>query len=245
MSGRGGGPAVRLGEVDDAADGHRDDRRDHPQAARPRAGLAVVALAEDVIIHRRTPVISPICLPTIRGRRRWDCRPILSGTETNRGITLSVSRSPREAAMDRNVLDVIERELDDAVRARFPGGAVRHVALLQYGDDPQIEPRDLWVRVLLDSDGPEDYEPVVEGVRGRPPGGDRRVPALPDREGPRDHERGVQIRRRHRSRRRPRRPPVRLYPPGGGCPTTRSGSAARLPLYAPRWDRPAWKRWTR
>jgi hypothetical protein len=60
--------------------------------------------------------------------------------------------------MDRNVLDVIERELDDEVRTRFPGGAVRHVALLQYGDDPQIEPRDLWVRVLLDSDGPQDYE---------------------------------------------------------------------------------------
>jgi hypothetical protein len=60
--------------------------------------------------------------------------------------------------MDRNVLDVIERELDDEVRTRFPGAAVRHVALLQYGDDPQIEPRDLWVRVLLDSDGPEDYE---------------------------------------------------------------------------------------
>jgi Arc/MetJ-type ribon-helix-helix transcriptional regulator len=60
--------------------------------------------------------------------------------------------------MDRNVLDVIERELDDEVRARFPGGAVRHVALLQYGDDPQIEPRELWVRVLLDSDGPEDYD---------------------------------------------------------------------------------------
>jgi len=60
--------------------------------------------------------------------------------------------------MDRNVLDVIERELDDEVRTRFPGGAVRRVALLQYGDDPQIEPRDLWVRVLLNSDGPEDHE---------------------------------------------------------------------------------------
>jgi hypothetical protein len=60
--------------------------------------------------------------------------------------------------MDRNVLDVIERELDDEVRTRFPGGAVRQVALLQYGDDPQIEPHDLWVRVLLDSGGPEDYE---------------------------------------------------------------------------------------
>jgi Arc/MetJ-type ribon-helix-helix transcriptional regulator len=60
--------------------------------------------------------------------------------------------------MDRDVLDVIEREIDDEVRTRFPGGAVRLVVLLQYGDDPQIEPRDLWVRVLLDSDGPEDYE---------------------------------------------------------------------------------------
>jgi hypothetical protein len=60
--------------------------------------------------------------------------------------------------MDRNVLDVIEREIDDEVRTRFPGGAVRQVALLQYGDDPQIEPRDLWVRVLLDSDGPQDYD---------------------------------------------------------------------------------------
>jgi hypothetical protein len=60
--------------------------------------------------------------------------------------------------MDRDVLDVIEREIDDEARTRFPGGAVRHVVLLQYGDDPQIEPGDLWVRVLLDSAGPEDYE---------------------------------------------------------------------------------------
>jgi hypothetical protein len=60
--------------------------------------------------------------------------------------------------MDRKVLDVIQREIDDEVRTRFPGSAVRQVVLLQYGDYPQIEPRDLWVRVLLDSDGPEDYE---------------------------------------------------------------------------------------
>jgi hypothetical protein len=30
-------------------------------------------------------------------------------------------------------LDVIEREIDDEVRTRFPGVAVRQVALLQYG----------------------------------------------------------------------------------------------------------------
>jgi hypothetical protein len=33
--------------------------------------------------------------------------------------------------------------------------------LLQYGDDPEIEPGDLWVRVLLDADGPEDYEETL------------------------------------------------------------------------------------
>ncbi len=64
--------------------------------------------------------------------------------------------------MDRDVLDVIEREIDQEVRMRFPGTAVRRAVLLQYGDDPEIEPGDLWVRVLLDADGPEDdWEPAL------------------------------------------------------------------------------------
>ena len=66
-------------------------------------------------------------------------------------------RALREAGMDRDVLDVVEREIDQEVRARFPGTAVRQAVLLQYGDDPLIEPGDLWVRVLLDEpDGPDD-----------------------------------------------------------------------------------------
>jgi hypothetical protein len=63
--------------------------------------------------------------------------------------------------MDRDVLDVVEREIDAEVRARFPGTAVRQAVLLQYGDDPEIEPGDLWVRMLFDADGPEDYEPTL------------------------------------------------------------------------------------
>jgi hypothetical protein len=63
-----------------------------------------------------------------------------------------------EAAMDRVGLTDIEREIDAEARERFPGGAVRQVVLLQYGDDPEIEPGDLWVRVLLAADGPDDYE---------------------------------------------------------------------------------------
>ena len=62
--------------------------------------------------------------------------------------------------MDRDVLDVIEREIGQEVRARFPGTAVRQ-AVLQYGDDPEIEPGDLWVQVLLNADRPEDYEPAL------------------------------------------------------------------------------------
>ena len=55
--------------------------------------------------------------------------------------------------MDRDVLDTIQREIDQEVRTRFAGSAVRRAVLLQYGDDPQIEPGDLWVRVLLDWTG--------------------------------------------------------------------------------------------
>src|SRR4029077_13183778 len=43
-----------------------------------------------------------------------------------------------DAEMDRDVLDVIEREIDQEARARFPGTAVRQAVLLQYGDDPEI-----------------------------------------------------------------------------------------------------------
>jgi Arc/MetJ-type ribon-helix-helix transcriptional regulator len=63
--------------------------------------------------------------------------------------------------MDRDVLDTIERDINEEVRARFPGTAVRQAVLLQYGDDPEIGPGDLWVRVLFDADGPEDYQPTL------------------------------------------------------------------------------------
>jgi Arc/MetJ-type ribon-helix-helix transcriptional regulator len=66
-----------------------------------------------------------------------------------------------DARNDRNVLNTIEREINEEVRARFPGTAVRQAVLLRYGDDPEIGPGDLWVRVLLDADRPEDYEATL------------------------------------------------------------------------------------
>jgi hypothetical protein len=51
----------REDEPDDARGNRQDEADDHPQAARPRTRFAVIALAEKVIIHRRTPESGLIC----------------------------------------------------------------------------------------------------------------------------------------------------------------------------------------
>ena len=63
--------------------------------------------------------------------------------------------------MDRAVFDSIEREIDDEVRARFPADVIKQAVLLHHGDDPEIEPGELWVRILLPADRPEDYEQIL------------------------------------------------------------------------------------
>jgi len=42
--------------------------------------------------------------------------------------------------MDHAVLDSVEREVDDELRARFPADVIKQAVLLHYGDDPEIEP---------------------------------------------------------------------------------------------------------
>jgi hypothetical protein len=66
--------------------------------------------------------------------------------------------SQQPAGTDRGALAALEREIEDEAKIRFPGGAVSRVRLLQYGDDPEVEPGDLWVRVIPAADGPEDWE---------------------------------------------------------------------------------------
>src|SRR5277367_899417 len=72
-----------------------------------------------------------------------------------------VHRRVREADMDYAVFDSIEREIDDELRARFPGDVIKQAVLLHYGDEPEIEPGELWVRILLPADRPEDYEQIL------------------------------------------------------------------------------------
>ena len=77
------------------------------------------------------------------------------------GRLRAVHRPLPEADTDRAVFDSIEREIEDEVHKRFPGDAVRRVVLMHYGDDPEIEPGELFVRVFLRADRPEDYEQIM------------------------------------------------------------------------------------
>jgi hypothetical protein len=60
----------------------------------------------------------------------------------------------KEAGMAQTALGRLQQMIDDLVKERFPEGAIRQVLLLQYGDDPVVEPGEVRVRVLI----PKDYE---------------------------------------------------------------------------------------
>jgi hypothetical protein len=54
------------------------------------------------------------------------------------------------AGLDRAARDQLRSRLDAQVREHFPDGGVQRVALLQHGDDPQVEPGALLVRVFIE-----------------------------------------------------------------------------------------------
>jgi hypothetical protein len=64
--------------------------------------------------------------------------------------------------MDQTAIDHIGQQIDGEVKKRFPG-AVRRVAVLQYGDDPVIEPGELLVRVIIEA--PEEREGQQEALQ--------------------------------------------------------------------------------
>ncbi len=53
--------------------------------------------------------------------------------------------------MDQAAMDLLEQQINDEVKKRFPG-VVQRVAVLQYGDDPVIEPGELLVRVIIEAE---------------------------------------------------------------------------------------------
>jgi hypothetical protein len=62
--------------------------------------------------------------------------------------------------MERAALDALQSKLEEQVKEHFPDGGVQRVVLLQHGDDPQVEPGGLWVRVFVKVAGivPPDHE---------------------------------------------------------------------------------------
>jgi hypothetical protein len=64
----------------------------------------------------------------------------------------------KEAGMDKMVLERLQRMIDAEVKQRLPEGAVRRVLLLQYGDDPVVEPGEVRVRVLIPKDYGESWD---------------------------------------------------------------------------------------
>jgi hypothetical protein len=51
--------------------------------------------------------------------------------------------------MERAALDALQSKLEEQVKEHFPDDGVQQVALLQHGDDPEVEPGSLWVRVFV------------------------------------------------------------------------------------------------
>ncbi|HEY1915573.1 MAG TPA: hypothetical protein VGH27_08355 [Streptosporangiaceae bacterium] len=70
--------------------------------------------------------------------------------------------------MEKAAVERIERRIDQEMRKRFPGASIDKVVVLQYGDDPEVEPGDLLVRVLLTPpEGTEGTE-ATEGTEQDP-----------------------------------------------------------------------------
>ena len=54
--------------------------------------------------------------------------------------------------MEQAELDRLQEQFGQLVRERFPGARIQRVAVLGYGDDPEIEPGQLLARVYLEAD---------------------------------------------------------------------------------------------
>jgi len=69
--------------------------------------------------------------------------------------------------VDKAAVEHVEQILDTEIKGRFPEGTIERVALLQYGDDPVVEPGQFVVRVIAaapaDKEGRERVAHDFEG----------------------------------------------------------------------------------
>ena len=72
--------------------------------------------------------------------------------------------------MEQAEVESARRRVQDAAREWFPGGAVQEVALMQYGDDPRVEPGQLVVRVVVPADAADAGDAGASAGAGKPAG---------------------------------------------------------------------------
>lgn len=69
--------------------------------------------------------------------------------------------------MDNAAVEHVQRMLDTEIKGRFPEGTIEQVLLLQYGDDPVVEPGQFVVRVIAAASGDkEEQERVARDFEG-------------------------------------------------------------------------------
>jgi hypothetical protein len=55
--------------------------------------------------------------------------------------------------VDEAAVEHVQRILDEEIKGRFPEGTIERVSLLQYGDDPVVEPGQFVVRLIAGASG--------------------------------------------------------------------------------------------
>lgn len=63
--------------------------------------------------------------------------------------------------MEQAAVEHVQRILDAEIRGRFPEGTIERVTLLQYGDDPVVEPGQFVVRVIAAATGDREEQARV------------------------------------------------------------------------------------
>jgi hypothetical protein len=67
-----------------------------------------------------------------------------------------------KAKLGKAALDALQQKFDELVRERLAGAVIDRVQVLQYGDDPEIEPGELLARVVLQAgESEEDREQAM------------------------------------------------------------------------------------
>jgi hypothetical protein len=138
-----------------------------PTGIMKMTGISLLDPEEDEIARGLTPAtahLGPVDLATldvlitagISASRAESARWALARIREQPGYA-QLSERAREpgrpqapAGLDRAVLDQLQSTLGGQLVGHFPDGGVQQVTLLQYGDDPWVEPGDLLVRVFIE-----------------------------------------------------------------------------------------------